>query len=105
MKLCNKEDLKKFGANSPITVIRQGPFRYAAVTRDGFVIARGLKLRKYYNPYIPGKSSGAMPGRIRKNIGHHEALQKCWSYGDGHYELRLEDPKNLNRFDTVCVWR
>jgi hypothetical protein len=103
---CAKENIIGLGASNEITVIRNGFFRYEAVQSDGTVVAKGIKLRKYYNPHNPNiPGSGALPGRICYDGGHYDHMNKCWVNGDGHYELRLENPKKLNRFDIVCVWR
>lgn len=102
---CNKGNIKSFGMNNPINVVKLGFLRYAAVQSNGTVIAKGLKLRKYYNPYIPGKpGSGAVPGKIMHDSYRFDAKSKRFVKGSGKYELQLEDPKRLGHFDTVCIW-
>ena len=103
---CKKEKITIIGARNPITIERKGFAQYIAVQYDGRIIAKGIKLRKYYNPYDPDvPGSGALPGYIRCDLGYYDEAIHGWVNGDGHYELRLENPKNLNHFETVCVWR
>lgn len=102
---CDKAKIKSFGGNNPITVVRRGFLRYEAVQDNGFVVAKGIKLRKYYNPYIPSvPGSGALPGCITKDMGHWDDEKRCWVNGTNTYYLRMENPKKLNIFDVVCVW-
>ena len=101
-----KNDIISLGASNDIIVVRKGFLRYEAIQSNGTVVAKGIRLRKYYNPHnpkIPG--SGALPGYICWDGGHYDGKNKCWVKGDDHYELRLENPKKLNHFETVCVWR
>lgn len=103
---CKKENIHYLGACNPITVVRRGFLHYEAIQYDGTAVAKGIKLKKYYYPHdhnVPG--SGAMPGYICWDGGHYDSAIRAWVNGDNHYELRLENPKNLNHFDTVCIWR
>ena len=107
MYLCKKETIERY-RHCPVEVIRLGFMKYVAVVhgRSKAVIAKGLRLRKYYNPYIEGQpGSGGLPGRICQDIGYWDTGKQQWVKGDMHYELRLEDPKNLNNFDGVCIWK
>ena len=107
MYQCSKEIIERY-RHCPVEVVRLGFMKYVAVAKgeSKTIIAKGLRLKKYYNPYIEGQpGSGALPGRICQDIGYLDNGNHCWVNGDMHYELRLEDPKNLNHFDTVCVWR
>lgn len=104
MYQCGIETVKRY-SHCPVEVVRLGFMKYAAVAKgtSKTIIAKGLRLKKYYNPYIEGKrGSGALPGRI-----HRPALYDSRNYRwvEGHYyQLRLENPKKLNSFDIVCVW-
>lgn len=101
---CKKSAIKSFGAENEIEIVKIGFLKYAAIQQNKTIIAKGFRLKKYYNPYTGVPGSGAIPGRIMRDCGHWDDIKKSWVEGTWKYYLKLENPKTY-KFETVCVWK
>lgn len=100
MRFADKKVLDLGDVNNTVRVIRRGLFRYAAVQRNGIIIASGIGLRRYY------RESGRGPhGRLKVNVLHHcDPINQIIVPGTASIFLQFKNPKT-NKFETIYTWK
>ena len=98
MKLADKRELDLSDINNSIRIIRRGLFSYAAVQRNGTIIAQGHNLKRYYQENGRGR-----PGRLMHKFTHYNESNDNMIPSVTCVSLQFKNPKT-HEYETVCTW-